>query len=866
MELKRIDSTLPAIYQPQYPVLYNGGLPAEIETKSNKKRKTKSKVQIPWINKKIHTYKWSDFFQIDKNKMVVYKIIPHSNVANNNKRLWKSIYKMYEMYEDTGSRLEREGFKFHFREKDYFWFDVIFKQEKGQKKIEFYVSTSEYQALKLKRKLENKMSVTIEEGSIEDLQIPEENTIVQDLKYLNHDIFSMNTSSNDVKTPIGSILNTVDELVNDGDMARLSICNEAENRHKWVKNGQWAFEKMKNGKVPQRAAVSGKKITAASKSVIGGIVNEINDLLTDTFQALSNVLFKSEKNFEKKKIIEKSFSLEDEIKAHNISGASRDKINQPVFKSRIRVVAHSQDRLTRETIAETLSTSFGEIAENNELHGIKIKINGKRINIINELNTLQLSKGSKLDANVNLISTDEMNKLALQMPNAELQRRYDEALNVKKRVEVEVPASLQKDGLYLGNAEVKDKTIPVYFPVNTPDELYRGYVFIGGQGAGKDTSIKNWVVDACLNHGIASVIPEAIVEEGERGMADGIRDALPPEKVIDIDLSNEDYIVPMDLTEVISKLGRKGASRFADEVIDFFGDMQNMARSKKYLRTAAKASGGSLYNLKRIIEDFDFRKKTIIKLQNEGNLRLSDDLLSWGSNEELGSKADAVLNRLDEFFGNDTLFDIFAQGPLKEVDFEKWMSEGKVIIIRIPNRKLGAPATRTLVHWIALKTFMTRMLMSKEQQKNGCFMVFNEPEQYATEGLTNLMGRIGTEGRKERFGSLYAFHHWNKLPLSLQENLQGGGVQQFLFMNDHKKTFELSEHRLQPTLTVDDATRLPAHHAIISVRAGGNMQNAFICHMKPPVKRLYDNSFLTQRHARMYGRHWTELQKITQEA
>jgi hypothetical protein len=858
VELKRIDSTLPAVYQPQYPVLYNGGLPAEIESQGKKK---KAKIQIPWINKKIHTYKWSDFFEVEKNKMVVYKITPHANISNNNKRLWKAIHKMYEMYEGAGSRLEREGFKFHFREKDYFWFDVIFKQEDGQKKIEFFVSTSEYQALKLKRKLENKLSATFEESSIDELQVPQDNTIVQEMKYLNHDIFSLNTASNDVKTPIGSIMNTVDELVYDGDMARLSICNEVEGRQKWVKNGQWAFEKMKNGRTPQRAAVSGKKISAASKTLIGGIVNEVNDLLTDTFQAFSNVMFKSEKKFDKNKVIEKSFSLEDEIKAHNLTGASRDKINQPVFKSRIRVVAHSQDRLTRETIAETLSTSFGEIAENNELHGIKVKINGKRINIINELNTLQLSKKTKLDANVNLISTEEMNKLALQMPNAELQRRYDDVLKTKKRIEVEVPAALQKpNGLYLGNAEIKDSSIPVYFPVSNPDELYRGYVFIGGQGAGKDTAIKNWVVDACLQHGISAVIPEAIVEEGERGMADGIRDALPPEKIIDIDLSNEDFIVPMDLTEVISQLGRKGASRFADEVIDFFGDMQSMARSKKYLRTAAKASGGSLYNIKRIIEDETFRLSTIKQLQAEGNIRLAGDLISWGSNEDLGSKVDAVLNRLDEFFGNDTLHDIFAQGPLKEVDFAKWMSEGKVIIIRIPNRKLGALATKTLVHWITLKTFMTRLLMTKEQQKNGCFMVFNEPEQYATEGLTSLMGRIGTEGRKERFGSLYAFHHWNKLPQSLQDNLQGGGVQQFLFMNDHKKTFELSEHRLKPTLTVEDATLLPAHHAIVSVRAGGSIQNAFVCHMKAPAKQKYDNSFLTLRHARMFGRSWHELQ------
>lgn len=796
--------------------------------------------------------------------MITYRIIPHANVTNNNRRLWKAIYKMYEMYETAGSRLERDGFKFTYREKDLFWFDVIFKQEKGQKKIEFYVSTSEYQAIKLKRKIENKMQVTFQEAGLEQLQVPVKNTIIQDLKYLNHDIFSLNTAANDNKTPIASIMNTIDELQFDGDFARLSICNEVENRAKWIKSAQWATEKLSKGIVPQRPIVNGKRVSAVVKTGLGGLLNEINELITDTFEAIQNTFLKSNKKFVKKKLLEKPFALEDEIKAKTRTGASVEKINQPVFKSRIRVAAHSEDRLTRETISETLALSFGELAENNELHGIKIKINGKRYKkIIRELNTLELSNQTKYDANVNLISCDEMSKLALQMPPQDVQRRFEDALNVKRKVETEIPAALRdKTGIWLGVAEYKDLSIDVYMPTKNPDELYRGYTFIGGQGNGKDTSIKNWVVEANLKHNISAVIPEVIVEEGERGMADGIRDALPPEKIIDIDLSDPEYVVPMDLTEVIGKLGRTGMSRFADEIIDFFGDLGEKARSRRYLKTAAKASGGSLYNIKRIIEDDTYRVNRIKELIGNGHERLANELLSWGSNEELGSKADSILNRLDDFFGNDTLFDIFAQDPLKDVDFAKWMEEGKVIIIRIPNRKLGELATKTLVHWVTLKTFMTRMLMSAEEKANGCFMVFNEPEQYQSNGLTKLMGRIGTEGRKERFGSLYAFHHWGKLHQNLQDNLIAGGVNQFLFANDHIRTFELAKHRLEPIFTIEDAAKLERFHAINLLRVEGKVQHAFMLKMAPPVEQKYDNSFLTKRHNRMYGRSWKELQKV----
>lgn len=796
--------------------------------------------------------------QYNRNPIKVFRVTPHANVTNNNKRLWRAIYKMYEMYESPASRLERDGFKFSLREKDYFWFDVVFRQKDGKKSVEFFVATSEYQADKLKRKIENKMSVTFSDATIEDIQIPFDNTIVQELRYLKHDIFSLNSNSNDTKTPMGSILTALDDIQHDGDMARLSICAEAENRNKWVKNAQWAYEKSANGKVPQRAQVSGKMLSNYTKVLVASVVNELNSLLTDVFQAFQNLFIKSDKNFDKKEIIKKAYAIEDEIGTTRVD---RNKGNLPVFKTHIRIVAHSEDRLTRDSLAETLSLSTQDLTDTNELHGVKV--NGtKRTRILEELNTLTLTSQTKLDPNVNLMSTDEMSKLALMLPNRELQLKYADEMNVKKHVEATIPAIISDEAnLLMGYAEIKNNKIPVGLPVQQKDNFYSGYTYIGKQGSGKDTAIQNFVYSASVNHGISNFVIDWIGEPGHRGMADGIRDLLPPENVIDLDLANEDFIVPMDLTEIISKLGRKGGSRFALEMVDFM-QLEGLSRSQKYLTEASKAANGSLLNIKRIIEEEDFRMNRIEELIEEGNMRLARDLMSWGTNDELGNKCDAILNRLNMFFGDDTLYDIFAQPPKKEVDFEQWMREGKTVIIRIPKRKLGN-AAKVLAHWITLKVLMTRMLMEQEDKdKHGCFMIFNEPEQVESEGLAKLMGRIATEGRKERLGSKFAFHHWGKLPSYLQDNLIAGGVNQFLFANDHKRTFELAKERLEPTFTIEDALKTPKHHAIAILNTNEPL-NAFLVRMLPPVptEQRLDNSFLTLRHARMYGRSWSELQQ-----
>lgn len=819
-------------------------------------------ITTPWYKKKfkIETVQLDTYYEYEENKMVTYRIIPHANVTGNNKRLWMTIHKMYEMYGGVRSRLDRKGVKFHYREKDYFWFDILFKQVNGERKIEFYVSTSEFQSEKLKRKIENTMHVTLQEASVSDIAIPEEDTVVQEIKYLRHDIFSLSTNANERQTPLASILNTVEELQYEGDVARLSICNEVENRQKWVKNATWAKEKLGKGKVPQRVNGTAKSAIPHVKTGIAGLLNEVNGLLMDTFEAISNVFFKEGKGIQREDVVKQGYSLADEINSTNISKASQVKSNQPVFRSHIRVASHSTDRLTRDTMGETIAMAVNDMAEDNELQGRRVR-NYK--GILQELNELKLTGKTRFSVDTNLISTDEMSKLAMQMPSRELQLKYADEMNARKQVETVIPMVLQsEDNLLLGHAQLKDRIIPVGLNTKAKDEFYCGYVQIGKQGVGKDTAIQNTVYEGAMKHNISYIILDWICEPGHRGMADGIRDLLPPDKIIDLDLANEDWVIPMDLTEVITKLGRKGGSRFALEMVDFL-DLGELPRSQKYLMEASKASGGSLRDIKRIIEDEEFRVTAVERLMAEGNTRTATDLANWGTNDDLGNKCDAILSRLNMFFGDDTLHDIFTQPPKVEVNFEQWMREGKTIIIRMPKRVLGN-GSKVLAHWVTLKVLMTRMLMSEEdKEKYGCFVVFNEPEQVESRGLAELMGRIATEGRKERLGSIFAFHHWDKLPGYLQSNLLAGGVNQLLFASDHKKTYDIVKERLQPNFTMEDALQTPKHHAIAILNTKEPVP-AFLIKMLPPVpeSERYDNKNLTKEHAELYGRSWAELQDM----
>lgn len=289
---------------------------------------------------------------------------------------------------------------------------------------------------------------------------------------------------------------------------------------------------------------------------------------------------------------------------------------------------------------------------------------------------MHLSKTTKADGDVSLLSCDEIANIAIQMPTSAIQQRYENELAVNKKVETDISSIFihkeekpgarigdiiinigsnnitfkdeqlkyherQSNSIPIAHSEFKGNEIPIGIPLGNPEETYKGYVAMGGMGSGKDTFIQNFVTEASSNYNISFVVIDQVNKEGLQGMANGIRDCLPPEKIIDIDLSDDNYLPPLDLTEVMEKIGRKGADRFANELIDFFGDLESMGQSRKILRAFAQASNGSLYNIKRLLESEPFRAEAAKRLREENKNRLAEEIEKYLSDYEMVEKRNA---------------------------------------------------------------------------------------------------------------------------------------------------------------------------------------------------------------------------------
>lgn len=164
---------------------------------------------------------------------------------------------------------------------------------------------------------------------------------------------------------------------------------------------------------------------------------------------------------------------------------------------------------------------------------------------------------------------------------------------------------------------------------------------------------------------------------------------------------------------------------------------------------------------------------------------------------------------------------------------------------------------------------MTRLLMTTKDQSNGTFMIINESQTYLEDnkGLAKLLSRIAVQGRKERLGSIFACHHLRQIK-EIEKDLISGGVHWMLFKNDNEHTFKKLEDQLQP-IEVETALNIPntkeTRHAICILNFGGNRKPAFMVQMLNPSYiryQPYDNSFLTKRHSKVYGRSYEEIESL----
>jgi len=763
---------------------------------------------------------------------VTFRIIPHITVLNSAARHFQRA--MYELFSVRQSRQPAPAF---------YWITRL-----AASSIEYYVRVPADFAEPFRTKFRNHeqwRKSTLEVAEEFEL-FAEDSTDLYALKYRRADMFSLDFRYNEQHTPVRDLLCVTNELCAD-EAITLFIRQETVDRGRWKRLADYAWETWEKGGVPYRAGIDPVRFM---REILNGAVYvfyEVRTLIDDVMAGVEKTFFHG--NGARAKPERPTFlnSERAELLVNgDLSAVTKNKRNLPVFKTSIRYAVTAADEVKRGMLARSVAGAYGGLAGDNRLEAFRVHIRSRR------------------DFTPNVMSVDELGKLT-QLPTAELQAELCGVMAANRRVEIELPrVFLDDSGILAGTATDRGTVYSVHIPTKDADFLYTPRIINGSPRMGKDQHVINLVVEAKRKHGIGAVIVDVIDERnGHRGMSDAVRDHIPAADVIDIDLGDTENPVYLGLESIVRNLTDKriAADRIAEEITAFLladGDSEHL-QTADYLREAAKIAGGDILAIKHMFTSQAYRRAAIEKHEAlfDVDIWRDYDKMSDGMQAQ---KYAPVARRIGQIMNSEFLRPLFCQSPDARVDLFRWISEGKVVLFRVPTGKISERAVQILAYWLTLNVFLVKVALGGRGA--GTYLVLNEPHQFLSDGLVHFMERMLSEGPKYRLAPVIIFHHFTQFKRysGFVDMMMAASANWHVFKNTNAGVYE----RLMPYLS---RTFTDAQHAFeatkrfqfigVWLNAAGEYEAPFIADALPMVGTRYKAE--KERKGARFGRPITEV-------
>lgn len=709
------------------------------------------------------------------------KIIPDSRLDNQNvERLPQSLFDFKSMFE----RWNGKGFN----EKNYFSFEIVLKKHETS----FYLTAPQESVMIAQKAIESVWNnVAIENCGDPFEEAP---NITNRIEFQNHYMFAIKVDRR-TNGYLESLLETLNAMTLE-DKIYVQIVSTPANRD-WYIGAAEAYQKFKNGSMPSKIHLTKKQISGfALKTATKTVLSVIDGIVSLTGGEPEKF------NIEKS---ERAAILKDgQLRRETIQ-----KTKSEAFVTQIRTAVVSKDPLRAAALQRMVATSFKDLDGDNQL----ISIDTKPDKAYNEM---KLRKAG-LQLQKDYYSFPELSRLTL-LPSGTLQETYD--IPHIGKLEIDVPERLLKEGMLLGQHERKGKKQNVYYPTNNWDEICLPCVAVGGMGQGKTKGFgANKIVQAVLN-GFGGLCLDPA--KGELG--NEIASKLPPEKIIRINLGE----TPIAIDWRETKHAVRGRNRLANTIISFFQNDDTGGQTTRFLR--ASVFGMQTTNIKELLTMFEDEKylEECIKLMPDSIHKTTlNNLLAYGDGRRR-QILDPIYNRLDDIMGDEYLAECF--DAKDGLDMVELMSQKKAIIIDVPQRLVGDTGVNLIGNLIMTKINLA-MTLRDEKNQFPFFIVIDEPHQFTRS--KDVWKTACVESRKWRVGYNFMFHDWVQLDRDLRSIMSNAGLNYHLYPSGKRNFIALLEE-IQP-FTLEDALKMPSHHAINVMRSGGEQIKPFILHMaKPP--------------------------------
>lgn len=539
--------------------------------------------------------------------------------------------------------------------------------------------------------------------------------------------------------------------------------------------------------------------------------------------------------------------------------AIANKLRYPAFETLIRIVASSQSKQRSEAITGGIVSAFSQF-NSPELNGFKVNMlkDPKKLAIDYEYRTFPLKTTTNILNSVELASIFHLPEQSA-IPTSSVERQLTK--------QVDGPAKLPTEGLFLGTNEFRGAKKPIY--LMEKDRRRHMYV-IGQTGMGKSVFLENLAFqDMCDGRGFAFIDPHGDAVEA-------LLKRMPQERLDDViyfDPADIEHPVGMNMFEYNTEdqkdfIVQEGISMlqslFDPQNQGFFGPRgQHMFRNAALLLMSDPA-GATFIDIPQCFTDPEFVKSKLKYVTDKAVYDYwTKEFPASQKSNDAGEVITWFSSKWGPFIANtimrNTLGQVKSGFNIREI-----MDNKKIFLVNLSKGRLG-DINANLLGMIFVMKFqqaaMSRQDTPEDQRQDFCLYV-DEFQNFATDSFESIL----SEARKYRLNLIVANQFMTQLTEKIREALLGN-VGTIVCGRIGVTDAELMVKAFSPTFTAEDLTKTPNFAAVAKVMMFDMPSAPFTINLPAPMGEPNDELMesLKVYSATKYAKTRAEVEREIQE-
>jgi len=231
----------------------------------------------------------------------------------------------------------------------------------------------------------------------------------------------------------------------------------------------------------------------------------------------------------------------------------------------------------------------------------------------------------------------------------------------------------------------------------------------------------------------------------------------------------------------------------------------------------------NVLGITRILTDTKYRNRVVGEIHDPVVKAFwANEYASW--NEQFSNQAIVpILNKVGQFLANPIIRNMVGQGK-NVLDFEKFMNEGKIVLINLLKGQLGDDNMALLGSMFITKVQQVALARAKqaEEKRRDYYFYIDEFQNFATEAFNTIL----SEARKYRLNLTIAHQYIDQLPQDIRSSVFGNVATIIPFAVGAEDAVHLSKE-FAPVFKADDLINLEAREMYVKMSVDGKVTKPF---------------------------------------